>query len=227
MTSSTKTAYGNEREAMADQMRAIVSSGMPEVSEEVLAVMQVIPRHFFIPEHNAADAYSDSPQLIGYGQTISQPYVVALMTTLASITPGSRVLEVGTGSGYQAAVLASLTGNVFSIETIPELATAARANLQRAGVDGVNIITGDGHSGLAEQAPFDAIVVTAAAKYVPPALTEQLAPGGRLVIPLGMSKQVLTIIKKDAANVLLHRRIIPVRFVPLVRARRSSHAQGE
>ncbi len=227
MTISAKATYAAERQAMADEIRAMGSANLPAINEDVLAAMQSVPRHLFIPDHEACDAYANSPQRIGHGQTISQPYIVALMTSLAGITPESRVLEVGTGSGYQAAILASLSQHVFSIETILELANTAKANLQRANFRDVSVSVGDGHDGLEENAPFDAIVVTAAASFVPPALTAQLAPGGRLVIPIGKDHQVLTLIQKDGEGVLLHRQIIPVRFVPLVPNTSSCHAIQE
>jgi protein-L-isoaspartate(D-aspartate) O-methyltransferase len=154
---------------------------------------------------------------IGYGQTISQPYIVALMTDLIKPRPGDRVLELGTGSGYQAAILAELTGEVYSIEIIEELGKQARDRLSRLGYDNITLRTGDGYYGWEEHAPFDAIVVTAAAGHVPPPLVAQLKPGGRMVIPVGSRflTQQLVLIEKQADGQLITRQVLPVKFVPL------------
>lgn len=180
----------------------------------VLAAMRKVPRHEFVPDIRRADAYQDRPLPIGRGQTISQPYVVALMTELAAVEPTSRVLEVGTGSGYQAAVLTELAGEVYTIEIVEALASEAAATLRRLGYRRVTVRHGDGYRGWPEAAPFDAIVVTAAPPAVPPALREQLAPGGRLVIPVGEEKQELEVHRRTADGFEV-RRVTPVRFVPM------------
>ncbi len=184
----------------------------------VLAALGRVPRHRFVPAKLAPLAYGDFPLPIGRDQTISQPYIVALMSQWAEVKPGEKVLEVGTGSGYQAAVLAELTEQVFSIEIKPDLARAAAARLQELGYTRVQVRTGDGYLGWPEAAPFDAILVTAAAPTVPPALTAQLKEGGRLVIPLGepRGEQTLVRLRKSKGEMREEERL-PVRFVPLVR----------
>ncbi len=183
----------------------------------VLAAMRAVPRHRFVPEAHAADAYLDQPLPIGHDQTISQPYIVALMTQLARPAPGARVLEVGTGSGYQAAVLAELGAEVYTVEIVAPLAERAARVLAELGYDRVHVRAGDGYAGWPEHAPFDVIVVTAAPERIPQPLLEQLAPGGRLVIPVGpvSATQQLRLVKKDAQGRLHERSVIPVRFVPL------------
>jgi len=185
---------------------------------QVLAALSRVPRHLFVPPKLASSAYGDHPLPIGQGQTISQPYIVALMSQWAEVQPGEKVLEVGTGSGYQAAVLAELTDRVLSIEIIPELAQAAAARLSALGYDKVRVKTGDGYLGWPEEAPFDAILVTAAAPAVPAALTAQLKEGGRLVIPLGpaFGEQFLVRLRKVKGELTEEERL-PVCFVPLVR----------
>jgi protein-L-isoaspartate(D-aspartate) O-methyltransferase len=202
--------------------------GKEALDPRVMAALGKVPRHEFIPEANRALAYENRPQPIGHGQTISQPYIVAIMTDMAAPGPNDRVLEVGTGCGYQTAMLAELSAQVFSIETLPELARAAAARLRRLGYTNVETRTGDGAQGWAEHAPFDAIVVTAAAWHrIPPALIEQLAPGGRLVIPVDRSRtaarypykdqqQDLLLVTKDAKGKTSERKILPVAFVPLI-----------
>ena len=184
-----------------------------------LTAMRSVPRHEFVPPDQRPYAYLDIPLPIGHDQTISQPVVVAFMTQLVRPRPGMRVLEVGTGSGYQAAVLARTGAKVWSIEIFAALAEEARARLTRLGFDGVTVRHGDGYAGWAEQAPFDAIVVTAGADSIPPALIEQLAPGGRLVMPVGDPNvdQQLVLLKKDATGRVASTRLLPVRFVPLLR----------
>ena len=184
---------------------------------EVLRAMRAVPRHEFVPVELRAEAYEDQPLPIGDGQTISQPYVVAFMTEAAAVRPGTRVLEIGTGSGYQAAVLAEVGADVYTIEIVPALARSARAALARAGYERVHARTGDGHAGWPEAAPFDAIVVTAAAPEVPPALLAQLAPGGRLVMPVGDAWQEVEIHERTGKGITVTR-VLPVRFVPLVDA---------
>jgi protein-L-isoaspartate(D-aspartate) O-methyltransferase len=189
-------------------------------NERVLEVMARVPRHEFVPEAVRHRAYEDGPLPIGQGQTISQPYIVAFMTEAIDPLPGQRVLEVGTGSGYQAAVLGELVGEVYTIELLPELADTAKARLERLGYGNVQVRAGDGYEGWPEAAPFDAIVVTCGAEHVPPALVEQLRPGGTMVIPVGdvWMGQSLRVIKKDARGECESRDLIPVRFVPLRRA---------
>jgi len=187
------------------------------ISPAVIAAMDRVERHEFVPEALRALAYEDRPLPIGYGQTISQPYIVALMTDLLELMPGDRVLEIGTGSGYQAAVLAELGLEVYSIEIVPELGDEAAARLDRLGYDKVATRVGDGYYGWPERALFDGLVVTAAAGHVPPPLIEQLKPGGRMVIPVGEPFRVqhLVLITKAADGTLRSRQLLPVRFVPL------------
>lgn len=186
---------------------------------QVLAAMLKVPRHEFVPERARDAAYDDGPLPIGYGQTISQPYIVALMTELLELKRGDKVLEIGTGSGYQAAVLSEIATNVFTIEIIEPLADAAAGRLKRLGYDKVQVKFADGFFGWAERAPFDAIIVTAAADHVPPPLIEQLKSGGRMVIPLGsvFFRQVLVLVEKDNDGKIRTRSIAPVAFVPLTR----------
>lgn len=195
-------------------------TGMTELSPRILATMGRVPRHEFVPEALGSRAYQDGPLPIGCGQTISQPFVVALMTELAGVTETSRVLEIGTGCGYQTAILAELAAEVFTIEIVPELAIAARSRLVRLGYTHVKTRVGDGYFGWPEAAPFDAILVTAAAPEVPPALRAQLKPGGRLVLPVGRAyrSQELLRIEQDAAGGLHEWVVLPVAFVPLVHA---------
>jgi protein-L-isoaspartate(D-aspartate) O-methyltransferase len=184
----------------------------------VLKAMGTVPRHRFVPEALALQAYRDYPLPIGSGQTISQPYIVALMTQWAEVHPRDKVLEVGTGSGYQAAVLAELADRVLSIEIRPDLARQAAARLKELGYGRVRVRCGDGYQGWPEEAPFDAILVTAAASQVPPALAAQLKEGGRLVIPLGSPHGAQTLVKwRKVQGKLVEETTLPVRFVPLVR----------
>jgi protein-L-isoaspartate(D-aspartate) O-methyltransferase len=180
----------------------------------VLEAMRTVERHRFVPDAARASAYADAPLPIGHGQTISQPYVVALMTELARVEPGSRVLEVGTGSGYQAAVLATLAAHVFGIEIVEPLAADARERLARLGYRNVTVRAGDGYRGWPEHAPFDAIVITAAPPEIPEPLLDQLAVGGRLVAPVGASEQKLVVVERTAAG-LSRRTVALVRFVPM------------
>ena len=183
----------------------------------VLAAMERVPRHEFVPDALKREAYDDTPLPIGFDQTISQPYIVAYMTEAAEVGPNERVLEIGTGSGYQAAILAELAREVYTIEIVPGLAARAQAQLRALGYTNVHARTGDGYAGWKEHAPYDAIVVTAAPDHVPPALVEQLAVGGRMVIPVGRGDQEMRVISRTAAGVV-EQVTIPVRFVPLVRA---------
>src|SRR5215213_10932170 len=188
--------------------------GRAVLDERVMAAMRKVPRHLFVPAPLAAYAYQDTPLPIGFDKTISQPFIVALMTDLLSPQPNEKVLEVGTGLGYQTAVLAELAGRVWSIEIVEELADGAESRLRRFGYSRVGIRVGDGSRGWAEQAPFDKILVAAGAERVPPALLGQLKPGGRLVLPLGPAEeQRLTVIDKEAENGRVHmRELIPVLF---------------
>ena len=187
----------------------------------VLDAMRAVPRHEFVPAALREDAYGDSPLPIGHGQTISQPYIVALMTELARPSPADRVLEVGTGSGYQAAVLSRLVAQVFSVELVDPLAQSAASTLRRLGYGNVTVRSGDGYLGWPDEAPFDIIIVTAAPEEVPAALLAQLKPGGRLIVPVGRVYDVqdLQLIEKDATGRVSTRSVIPVRFVPMVKKR--------
>ena len=187
----------------------------------VLDAMRAVPRHEFVPAALREDAYGDSPLPIGHGQTISQPYIVALMTELARPSPADRVLEVGTGSGYQAAVLSRLVARVFSVELVDPLAQSAASTLRRLGYANVTVRSGDGYLGWPDEAPFDIIIVTAAPEEVPAALLAQLKPGGRLIVPVGRVYDVqdLQLIEKDATGRVSTRSVIPVRFVPMVKKR--------
>lgn len=192
-------------------------TGCARLAKRVADVFSRTPRHVFVPESLAGSAYGNHPLPIGYGQTISQPYIVALMTELIHPGPGDVVLEVGTGSGYQAAVLAGLVKQVYSVEIVAALGEAARARLARLGYGNVEVRIGDGRLGWPEHAPYDGILVTAAGEDVPPALVEQLKPGGTLVIPVGMSYfgQQLRVIRKEADGEVRERDVLPVVFVPL------------
>ena len=198
--------------------RQIAARGIAD--PEVLRVMAAVPRHKFVPPEMVDHAYRDSPLPIGEGQTISQPYIVALMTDLLACGPDDRVLEIGTGSGYQAAVLAELVDSVFSIEIVRPLAALAAERLSRLGYGNVVVRAGDGYLGWPEHGPFDAVLVTAAADHVPAPLIEQLRDGGRLVIPAGdpAGDQELLLVEKRNGRVIT-RPVLPVRFVPLTRDR--------
>ena len=184
----------------------------------VLAAMRKVERHRFVPSALIANAYDDSPLPIGFDQTISQPYVVAYMTEALGVDRGHKVLEIGTGSGYQAAVLGELAASVYTIEIVPQLAQQATATLKALGYSNVHVRAGDGYGGWPEQAPFDRIMVTAAPEEIPKPLIDQLAPQGRLVIPVGAqgATQWLTIVEKTAKGVV-QRRTLQVRFVPFTR----------
>ena len=182
----------------------------------VLKVMRETPRHRFIPPHLEKMAYNDGPLPIGEGQTISQPYIVALMTELLQLKGEEKVLEIGTGSGYQAAILSPLTKRVYTIEIVNKLADSAEKILKKLGYTNITAKWGDGYKGWAEYAPFDGIIVTAAPNQIPQPLIEQLKPGGRLVIPVGTRFQELKVLLKTKADKILEENIIPVRFVPMV-----------
>lgn len=211
-----------ERDApYAAQRRALIAElrGMDDqrITANVFTVMARVPRHAFVPEVQRAHAYENRPLSIGYGQTISQPYIVALMTDLAQPDKTHKVLEIGTGSGYQAAVLAELVGQVYSIEIVEPLAKQAAQRLRALGYTNIHTRIGDGYYGWPQAGPFDSIVVTAAAPAVPPPLLQQLKPGGRMVIPVGTSffTQTLMLVEKDAQGRVRTRQLVPVRFVPL------------
>jgi protein-L-isoaspartate(D-aspartate) O-methyltransferase len=183
--------------------------------ERVLEAMRTVPRHLFVPESERARAYRDMPLPIGYGQTISQPYIVAFMTAALDLQPEHRVLEIGTGSGYQAAVLAALAGEVYSIEIVPELADSARRVLAQLGIRNVQVRTGNGYLGWPEHAPFDRVIVTAAPDDVPAALVAQLRVGGVMAIPVGPAHdQELRILRRTDEGLRTIDRL-PVRFVPM------------
>jgi protein-L-isoaspartate(D-aspartate) O-methyltransferase len=207
-----------------DRWRMVAEELVPQgiTDSLTLAAMGAVPRHEFVPEDQRAWAYADTPLPIGHDQTISQPAVVAYMTQVINPRPGLRVLEVGTGSGYQAAVLAETGARVWTIEIFRALADEARARLQRLGYGRVQVRHGDGYAGWPGVAPFDAIVVTAGADSIPPALVRQLAPGGRLVMPVGdpRADQRLVLLVKDSEGRVASRDLLPVRFVPLLRGER-------
>lgn len=216
---------GPETRAHADMLEAIRESvartaeytGRHELSPRVMAQMAKVPRHEFVLPQQRGNAYLNTPLPIEHGQTISQPLIVALMTDFLDPQAGDTILEVGTGSGYQAAVLAGLVNKVYSIEIIPQLATTAAAVLQRLDYNNVTVKAGDGYLGWPEHAPFDGIIVTAAADEVPPPLVQQLKPGAKLVIPVASpgGYQELMVIEKLASGETVSRSVLPVRFVPL------------
>ena len=217
--------YARQREALLKEIEAMArdtgaETGRAVFSARVMAAMAKVPRHRFVPASYGALAYANRPLPIGHGQTISQPYIVALMTELLDIKAEDTVLEIGTGSGYQAAVLAELTQQVYSIEIIEPVGKRAAALLQELGYRNIGTRIGDGYNGWAEHAPFDAIIVTAAAPQVPPALVAQLKPGGRMVIPVGAESEVqfLHVMVKRPDGSISTRRSLPVRFVPLTRS---------
>jgi len=214
--------YDEARRAMVKAIEADVREtsfyiDKKSLDPRVMSVMGTVDRHKFVPPSEQSWAYANRPLPIGHGQTISQPYIVALMTDLISADPGDRVLEIGTGSGYQAAVLAEMGAQVFTIEIIEPLAKKASKRLADLGYNQVKTRQGDGYYGWEEEAPFDAIVVTAAADHVPPPLIRQLKPGGVMVIPVGSRffVQQLVLVSKDSAGSITSRQMLPVRFVPL------------
>jgi protein-L-isoaspartate(D-aspartate) O-methyltransferase len=214
--------YAAQRDALLAEVSEMAAEinpryGAPPISTAVLEAMRRVPRHRFVPEDQRRYAYLNQPLAIGHGQTISQPYIVALMTDLLELKAGERVLEVGTGCGYQAAVLAEMGVEVYSVEIVTPLAHQAAARLEELGYHRVQVQATDGARGWPEHAPYDAIIVTAGAGYVPQALVAQLRLGGRMVIPLGAawSSQELLLIRKDKVGNTNSQEIIPVRFVPL------------
>ncbi len=207
---------------MAAERRAMVENQIERRGVDdpvVLEAMAEVPRHRFVPDHLRSRAYRDSPLPIGYGQTISQPYIVALMSELLEVEPGDKVLEVGTGSGYQAAILSEMKAEVHTVEIIAELAERAGQTLREVGYTGVDVYNRDGFYGLEEAAPFDAIIVTAAAGSIPPPLIQQLKEGGRMLIPVGPPHTVQNLIlaEKNEEGMVSTRNILSVRFVPLTR----------
>jgi len=209
-TTAVADSFAARRHAMVE--RQIQARDIK--SPAVLAAMRKVPRHRFVPPDRVNYAYEDHPLPIGLQQTISQPYIVAYMTEAAGISPSDKVLEIGTGSGYQAAILGEVAREVYTIEIIPELAERARGVLAELGYANVHVKAGNGYLGWPEHAPFDAIVVTAAPEEVPQALVDQLAIGGRMVIPVGSANQDMMIIERTQRGVI-ERRTIPVRFVPM------------
>jgi len=212
--SENNAAYEQARERM---VRTQIQ-GRNVKDPATLAAMRIVPRHKFVPERYRDQAYNDHPLPIGLGQTISQPYIVAFMTELLKLGPGDTVFELGTGSGYQAAVASKVAGSVYTVEIYKDLADAARERLESLGFTNIHTRYGDGYFGWEEKAPFDAIIVTAAADHIPPPLIKQLKPGGRLLIPLGspFSIQQLVLVTKDLKGKVSERAIIAVRFVPLL-----------
>ena len=207
-------------EVIAGQARLTASyTGRTRFDDRVLDAIRDVPRHLFVPEAIRRLAYENRPLPIGHGQTISQPYIVALMTDLLDIAPGQSVLEIGTGSGYQAAVLAAFGATVYTLEIIEPLASGAKSRLTALGYDSVTTRAGDGYDGWPDRAPFDAIIVTAAADHIPPPLVRQLKPGGRMVIPVGprFMTQQLVVVERRRDGRVTTRQMLPVVFVPLTR----------
>jgi protein-L-isoaspartate(D-aspartate) O-methyltransferase len=214
--------YANAREGMVKIIEEEVKEtrgylGKERLDEAVIDALKKVRRHAFVPASYRVWAYANRPLPIGYGQTISQPYIVAVMTDLLELKPTDRVLEIGTGSGYQAAVLAEIAKEVYTIEVIGELAATAKKRLKKVGYVNVKTRTGDGYYGWKEEAPFDAIIVTAAAGNIPPPLLKQLKPGGRMVIPVKgfFHVQHLLLVTKTKDGKVTTRQILPVAFVPL------------
>ncbi len=207
------TVFLDQRAAMVKNQ--IIRRGIRD--ERVLQSMMSAPRHKFVPDQHINSAYDDTPLTIGYGQTISQPYIVAYMTEVLNLNKASTVLEIGTGSGYQAAILSPIVKKVYTIEIIPELSGTSSDRLKKLGYRNVEVAMGDGYYGWEQHAPFDAIIVTAAAGHIPPPLLAQLKPGGRMVIPVGGSLMVqnLVLVHKDKEGKITTRNLLPVRFVPL------------
>ncbi len=192
-------------------------TGRSEISRSVLAAMERVPRELFVGPAMLQHAFDNSPLPIGSGQTISQPFIVALMTDVAAPEPHDKVLEVGTGSGYQTAILAELVNQLYTVEILPGMARAARQRLDTIGYNNIHYRVGDGRNGWPEEAPFDIILVTAAAVEVPPTLIEQLRPGGRMVLPMGerYAAQELVLLEKDDQGAVSQSSLLPVAFVPL------------
>ena len=222
MDADAQDRYAAEKRALLDDIarttrETATETGRAALSDRVMQALARVPRHRLVSAGDERVAYRNQPLSIGQGQTISQPFIVALMTDLLEIKPGDKVLEIGTGSGYQAAVLAELGAKVYSIEIVEPLGREAAKRLKELGYASVETRIGDGYQGWPEQAPFDSIIVTAAPSEVPPELTRQLKPGGRLVIPLGpqLGAQTLYVIEKRADGGVNRRPMLAVRFVPL------------
>jgi protein-L-isoaspartate(D-aspartate) O-methyltransferase len=218
----SQDAFEPPRKRMVEEISALVretrhETGRASLSQSVMEAMEKVPRHEFVPAAERRNAYANRPLPIGMGQTISQPFIVALMTDLMQIKPGDKVLEIGTGSGYQAAVLAELAGMVYSVEIVEPLAREAQQRLTRLGYRNVATRVGDGYLGWPEEAQFDAVMVTAAPREVPQALIDQLKPGGRLVVPVGGqgAGQSLLVVEKQPDGRVTRRTVLAVRFVPL------------
>lgn len=214
----TLSAHSQNYKQMREKMvtKQISKRGIKHA--QTLNALKKVERHQFVPPEYMGMAYDDGPLPIGYGQTISQPYIVAYMTQIIEPKPDHKILEIGTGSGYQAAVLAEIVDKVYTIEIVPELGETASDRLKRLGYDNVKVIKGDGYNGLKEEAPFDAIVVTAASEHIPPSLTQQLKDGGKMVIPVGSPFLVQTLMlveKKDGK--ISTSSLMPVKFVPFTR----------
>lgn len=214
--------YEKARKEMVDVIQREVKSthgylGRDRLGQNVIDAMGEVKRHKFVPLINRLSAYENRPLPIGYAQTISQPYIVAIMTDLLDLKPSDRVLEIGTGSGYQAAVLAEIVKEVYTIEVIRELGISATKRLEKLGYKNIKTLIGDGYYGWEAHAPYDAIIVTAAAGNIPPPLFKQLKPGGKMIIPVKSFFQVqhLVLIDKDESGAMTTRQILPVRFVPL------------
>jgi protein-L-isoaspartate(D-aspartate) O-methyltransferase len=207
------------REVEADARMTAAETGRAALSSRVMQALRTVPRHRFVPAELQREAYANRPLPIGHGQTISQPYIVALMTDLLRVDADDVVLEVGTGSGYQAAILSPLVKQVYTVEIVEPLARQATARLRALGYRNVSVQHADGYEGWKAAAPFDAIIVTAAATHIPPPLVQQLKPGGRMVIPVGgpFATQSLMLVEKTAAGKVRTREVLPVRFVPLTR----------
>lgn len=213
--------YAAEREEMVATVAGIVAElgdqlGRDELGSDVLRAMLKVPRHQFVPEAVLPYAYANTPLPIGQGKTISQPFIVALMTDLLELKPRDKVLEVGTGLGYQAAILSHLAGRVYSVEIVEELAREAAQRLRSQGCGNVKLKVGDGSNGWAEEAPFDKILLAAAPEMIPPMILHQLKPGGRMVVPAGIEdNQTLILVQKDMKGRCHSSEILPVRFLPL------------
>lgn len=219
---SAQYLRANEEESFAKERKRMVEEQIEArgvVDKRVLRAMETVPRHLFVPENMRAYSYLDTPLPIGSGQTISQPYIVAFMTELLTLKEGDKVLEIGTGSGYQAAILSLIVREVYTIEIKRDLARRAREILQRLGYDNVTVYAGDGYLGLPGEAPFDAIMITAATPEIPPSLLDQLGLGGRMVIPVGQPSrtQSLTLVTKKSTGEISKEELAPVLFVPLTR----------
>lgn len=215
-------SFEPQRKRMVEEIAALAretrrETGRASLAERVMEAMAKVPRHEFVPSTERRNAYANRPLPIGMGQTISQPFIVALMTDFMEVRPGDRVLEIGTGSGYQAAVLAELAGTVYTVEIVESLAREAQERLRRLGYRNVVTRIGDGYLGWPEQAQFDAIMVTAAPRDVPQPLLDQLKPGGRLVVPVGgqSAGQSLLLMEKQSDGTVTRRTVLAVRFVPL------------